>query len=126
MGPRQGAIEVYCKLGFDLPGSIHIWFPKCTYVWTLVCRAHLVNLNVNGSSRIGFGVYGLAFGWLRCLHQKCWCALESVHASRGLIDNWYMPVVFGLLMGEDWFWCPLSFFGVGGAVFLRLTWVFWS
>ena len=27
-----------------------------------------------------------------------------------------MPVVLGLLMGRDWFWCPLSFFGVGGAV----------
>ena len=84
------------------------------------------NLNLNGDSMVGFGVSGLAFGWLRCLHCECWCALGSVHASRGLIDNWCMPVVLGLLMGRDWFWCNLSFLDVGDAAFLQLAWVLWS
>ena len=67
------------------------------------------SLNLNGDSRVGFGVTRLAFGWPRCLQWECWCALGSVHASRGLIDNWCMPVVLGLLIDGDWFWCPLSF-----------------
>ena len=33
-----------------------------------------------------------------------------------------MPVVLGLLMGGDRFWCLLSFFGVGGAAFMQLAW----
>ena len=68
----QGATEVNCELGLDLPGLIHTWLPTCTCVWTLDQHWYLEliwsNLNFNGVSRVGFGVSALALGWLHCLH----------------------------------------------------------
>ena len=127
----QGGTEVHCGLELDFPGLIHTWLPTCTCIWTLD-RPWYVELiwsylNLNWASRVGFGVSGLAMGGLHRLHCECWCALGSDYRPVGvLIDNWCMPVVLGLLMGRDCFWCPLSFFGVGGAAFLRLAWVLWS
>ena len=75
---------------------------------------------------------GLALGYLSWLLGGCTACTESVgvhwdrFTPRSLMDNWCMPVVLGLLMGGDWFRCPLSFFGVGVAAVLRLAWVLGS
>ena len=67
----QGATEVHCGLGLDLPGLIHTWLPTCTCILTLdqPWYVELIwsYLNLNGASRVGFGVSILAVGWLRCL-----------------------------------------------------------
>ena len=129
----QGATEVRCGLGLDLPGLIHTWLPTCTCIWTLgqpwYSELNWSNLNLNGASRVGFGVSGLAVGWLRCLHWECWCALGSVHASpesdRQLVyascplGCWWAGICFGVPCHFWCRWCGLSAVGLGAP---ELTW----
>ena len=112
------------------PGLIHTWLPTCSYVWTLdqPWYVELIwsNLNLNGDIQGWFwGIWvGFSVAALPALRVLVCSGIGSRQSRSD--DNWCMPVVLGLLMGGDWFWCHLLFFGVAGAAFLWLAWVLWS
>ena len=136
----QGATEVHCELGLDLPGLIHTWLPIYVLVFghliDLVCGAHLVKFEFEWGFQdwlwgnwVGFWVAalpalrmlvftGISSRQSRSDRELVYASCPWVVDGRGI--GFGVPCHFLVSPVIFWcWWCCLSAVGLGA---LELTW----